>query len=73
LLKITNAKAGLVADTDSTEPGRPTLKRRQPEGTDGDSNDSTGSSSSSSSSDGPPQLKRRDVEPAPAASPTPKP
>jgi predicted Zn-dependent protease len=64
LLKITNAKAGLVADTDSAEPGRPTLKRRQPEGTDGDasSTDSTGTSSSSSS-DGPPQLKRRDAEP----------
>ena len=76
LMKVTNAKAGLVADNDTVDNSRPTLKRRAPENTDGDnSSGSNGSaaSSSSSSSDGPPQLKRRDVEPAPAASPTPKP
>lgn len=68
LLKITNAKAGVTADIDEGDGGKPTLKRRQPESADADQKD-TGTSSSSS--DGPPQLKRRDAEPAP--SPTPKP
>lgn len=68
LLKITNAKAGVTADIDEGDGGKPTLKRRQPDSTDSDQKD-TGTSSSSS--DGPPQLKRRDAEPAP--SPTPKP
>lgn len=52
LLKITNAKAGIPSDLDEGEPGRPTLKRRQP-GSD------AGDSDGSSSSDGPPQLKKR--------------
>ena len=45
LLKITNAKAGIPSDLDESEPGKPTLKRRQPEA-DSDSSDSSGSSSS---------------------------
>ena len=69
LLKITNAKAGITSDIDEGEPGRPTLKRRQPESTD-PVGTSTDGSSSSSSSDGPPKLKKRGEEPAP--SPTPK-
>ncbi|MEO8650156.1 MAG: M48 family metallopeptidase [Acidobacteriota bacterium] len=68
LLKTTNARAGVTTDIDEGEPGRPTLKRRQPESTDPASSDPDGSSSSS---DGPPQLKRKGEEPAP--SPTPKP
>lgn len=67
LLKITNAKAGILNDIDEGDEGRPTLKRRQPDPVDGDSSDPAGSSSSS---DGPPQLKKRG-EPEP--SPTPKP
>lgn len=77
LLKITNAKAGIPSDLDESEPGKPTLKRRQPEA-DSDSSDSSGSSSSDGppqlkkrnepSSDGPPVLKKRD-EPAPSPTP----
>lgn len=68
LMKLTNAKAGVTADYDEGEPGRPTLKKRQP---DADTSDpSTGESSSSSSSDGPPQLKKRG-EPEPTATPKP--
>jgi predicted Zn-dependent protease len=69
LLKITNAKAGVTSDIDENENGRPTLKRRQPEAAVQDPNDK----GSSSSSDGPPQLKRKGEEPAPAPSPTRKP
>ncbi len=65
LMKLTNAKAGISTDYDEGEPGRPTLKKRQP---DADSSDSTGESSSTP--DGPPQLKKRGE---PEASPTPKP
>ncbi len=71
LLKITNAKAGVTTDIDDSENGRPTLKRRQPENSDGDTTNSDGSSSSSS--DGPPQLKKRGDAPEAAPSPTPKP
>lgn len=57
LLRLSNAKAGVTSDIDEGEPGKPTLKKRQPEP---DASDSSGSSSSSSSdSDGPPQLKKR--------------
>lgn len=65
LLKITNAKAGITTDLDEDGNQKPTLKRRQPENTD------PASDSGTSSSDGPPQLKKRDAEPA--ASPSPKP
>lgn len=67
LLRLTNAKAGILRDDAEGEPGRPTLKRRSPEGepgvSDSDSSDSSGSSSSK-----PPQLKRRDqaLEPTPS-------
>jgi beta-barrel assembly-enhancing protease len=71
LLKITNAKAGIVADFDEEDSGKPTLKKRQPDAVDGDSDASNGSSSSSS--EGPPKLKKKDIEPEPAPTPTPKP
>src|SRR5687768_5059137 len=67
LLKLTNAKAGIIADFDDEDTGKPTLKKRQPDAPDLDT-DSPGSSSSSS--EGPPKLKKRDAEPEP--SPTPK-
>lgn len=64
LMKITNAKAGVSADFDSTDESRPTLKKRQP-----DSTDSTDTDGSSSSSDTPPKLKKKDVEPQPSPTP----
>lgn len=67
LLKITNAKANIVADMDDEDNARPTLKKRQPDAPDADTDGS--SSSSSSSSDGPPKLKKRDVEPQPSPTP----
>lgn len=66
LFKITNAKAGILADFDEEDNAKPTLKKRQPDAPDADAGDP-----GSSSSDGPPKLKKRDVEPEP--SPTPKP
>jgi hypothetical protein len=66
LLKLTNAKANIVADIDEEDNSRPTLKKRQPDAPDADV-DSSGSSSSSS--DGPPKLKKRDVEPQPSGTP----
>ncbi len=65
LLKLTNAKAAIVGDFDEEEPGRPTLKRRQPDNP--ADTDSTGESSSTNK-DEPPKLKRRgepDPEPSP--------
>ena len=71
LLKITNARAGVVTDFDEEDQSKPTLKKRQPDAPDGDSGDSSSSSSSTSDS-GPPKLKKRDSsEPEPA--PTQKP
>ncbi len=67
LLRTSNARAGITSDYEDADPGRPTLKRRQPESTDASDADS----GSSSSSDGPPQLKRKEAEPKPAASPSP--
>jgi hypothetical protein len=75
LMRMTNVKATLVADSDEPDPGKPTLKRRQPESSDSqNNNDSSGSSSSSSSSSDstsnePPKLKRRDGQPSPSPSP----
>lgn len=66
LLKITNAKAGVVADYDQTDDSKPTLKKRQPESTDPAGTDGE----SSSTSDGPPKLKKRD-QPDPLPTPTP--
>ena len=68
LLRLTNAKAGVVTDIDEGEPGRPTLKKRQPDAPDdGATND--GSSSSSSAPSGPPKLKKRGEEPSPSPTP----
>ncbi len=73
LMKLTNARAGIVSDVDDEEPGRPTLRRRQP-GDPAEAGDTTGESSSSESSSsesGPPKLQRRG-EPTPAPSPSPE-
>ena len=68
LLKISNARAGVTTDYDQSDDARPTLKKRQPEGT-----DPTGTNGdSSSTSDGPPKLKKRD-DPDPKPTPTPSP
>jgi beta-barrel assembly-enhancing protease len=66
LLKITNAKAGVTSDIDENGDQKPTLKRRQPEGS-----DPADADKGTSSSDGPPQLKKRGEDPAPAATPKP--
>jgi hypothetical protein len=70
LLRLSNVKAGVTSDIDEGEPGKPTLKRRQPE-PDSDST-SPGDSSSSDSKDAPPKLKKRGEEPEPKPSPSPK-
>lgn len=68
LLRLTNAKAGVTTDIDEGDPGRPTLKKRQPDAPDNDAaND--GSSSSSGAPSGPPKLKKRGEEPAPSPTP----
>ena len=67
LLRTSNARAGITSDFEDADPGRPTLKRRQPESTDAPGSDS----GSSSSSDGPPQLKRKEAEQKPVPSPSP--
>lgn len=59
LMRLSNAKAGITGDFDEGEPGKPTLKRRQPTPDSSDSTNSGDSSSSDSSSDGPPKLKKR--------------
>ncbi|MGI8786442.1 MAG: M48 family metallopeptidase [Pyrinomonadaceae bacterium] len=70
LLKLSNVKAGITSDIDENEPGKPTLKRRQPDPDSTDSTDSDGSSSSSK--DAPPKLKKRGDEPAPKPTPSPE-
>lgn len=66
LLKITNARAGVVTDYDQADDSKPTLKKRQPEGSEAPTmNGEPGSSSS----DGPPKLKKRD-QPDPTPTPT---
>lgn len=67
LMKLTNARAGVVTDYDQTDDSKPTLKKRQPDSADPMSSDSD----SSSTSDGPPKLKKRD-QPDPAPSPSPE-
>ena len=59
LLKLTNAKAGIPIDFDEGDPGRPTLKKRQP-----DAPEATDGTEGSSSSSEPPKLKKRGEEPA---------
>lgn len=68
LLKITNAKAAIIGDFDEEEPGRPTLKRRQPTDPNDPAAKSDSTTGDSSSSDEPPKLKRRG-EPEPSPSP----
>jgi hypothetical protein len=70
LLRISNAKAGVTSDIDEGEPGRPTLKKRQP---DADSTDDSGKDSSSTKKDAPPKLKKSGGEPNPIPTPTPQP
>jgi predicted Zn-dependent protease len=59
LFRLSNVKAGVASDIDETEPGKPTLKRRQPEADSTDSTDST----TESSSDAPPKLKNAAMNP----------
>jgi beta-barrel assembly-enhancing protease len=68
LLKISNARAGVINDIDDVENGRPTLKRRQPE-TDSTSPDGSTGESSSDQKDAPPKLKKRGEEPKPMPTP----
>ncbi|MBP6003112.1 MAG: M48 family metalloprotease [Pyrinomonadaceae bacterium] len=68
LMKITNAKAGVLADVDEEGDTKPTLKKRQPEPTD----DPAIADPGSSTSDGPPKLKKRN-EPTSQPSPSPTP
>lgn len=70
LMKLTNAKAGVVTDYDQADDSKPTLKKRQAEPTD-NVGSSDSSSSSSSTSDAPPKLKKRD-QPDPTPSPSPE-
>jgi predicted Zn-dependent protease len=65
LMKLTNAKAGIVADYDNTDDSRPTLKKRQPGDVSSDGTSTVGADSGgSSTSDGPPKLKKRDSSPS---------
>lgn len=57
LMRLSNAKAGVTSDIDEGEPGKPTLKKRQPTPDATDSDSSTTDSSSSDSA--PPKLKKR--------------
>ena len=69
LLRTTNAKAGIISDSNDGDPGRPTLKRRQPE----DPGDPNVGNTDGESSSKPPTLRRRDQEPEPSPSPSPSP
>ncbi len=69
LLKITNARAGVVTDYDNADDSKPTLKKRQPEGSEAPV---MNAEPGSSSSEGPPKLKKRD-QPDPQSTPTPQP
>lgn len=66
LMKITNARAGVVTDYDSPDDSKPTLKKRQAEGSDAPT---VNGEPGSSTSDGPPKLKKRD-QPDPQPTPT---
>lgn len=70
LMRISNAKALSTGDiTDSEEPGKPTLKRRQPEPTDSTDSSSSSDDSNKEKKDAPPQLKKRGEQPQPSPSP----
>lgn len=66
LMKITNARAGITTDFDNPDESKPTLKKRQAEGSEAPTMDGQ---PGSSSSDGPPKLKKRD-QPDPQPTPT---
>jgi len=65
LMRLTNSKALISGDFDEGEPGKPTLKRRQPEADPA----TPGEESSSDKKDAPPQLKKRGSEPEPKPTP----
>jgi hypothetical protein len=71
LMKISNVRTATAGDIENTsEPGRPTLKRRAPENT--DSKDNPSSSDADKQNDkAPPKLVRRDANPQPSPSPSP--
>jgi len=66
LMRLTNAKAGVLVDFDQTDDSRPTLKKRQADSSD------PASTTGESTSDGPPQLKKKN-EPEPKPTPSPQP
>lgn len=67
LLRLSNAKAGVTGDINEGEPGRPTLKKRQPDA-DTTSPDGADKDSSSDKKDAP-KLKKRSGEPEPSPTP----
>lgn len=72
LFRVTNARAGVVTDYDQADDSKPTLKKRQAEGSEAPNLDTGADPGSSSSSDsGPPKLKKRD-QPDPIPTPTPQ-
>lgn len=71
LLRLSNAKAGVISDIDDNDAGKPTLKRRQPDADTTTPNDSDGDSSSTSNN--PPKLKKRGEEPETKPVPSPSP
>lgn len=64
LMRLTNSKALISGDFDEGEPGKPTLKRRQPEADSAEPGES-----SSDKTDAPPKLKKRGSEPDPSPTP----
>ncbi|HMO80982.1 MAG TPA: M48 family metallopeptidase [Pyrinomonadaceae bacterium] len=66
LMRSSNARARILRDGGDDDPGRPTLRRRQPDQSDENTDPSTGTSSST---DERPQLRRRDAEPQPSPTP----
>jgi hypothetical protein len=67
LLRLSNAKAGVTSDIDEGEPGRPTLKKRQPDADTTSPDDATKESSSDKQEA--PKLKKRSGEPEPKPTP----
>jgi predicted Zn-dependent protease len=67
LLRLSNAKAGVTGDIDEGEPGRPTLKKRQPDADTTSPGDATKDSSSDRKDA--PKLKKRGGEPEPSPTP----
>lgn len=73
LMRLSNAKALTVVDSDDSDETRPTLKRRQPtsDGTTDNPGDSSTSNPSDDKTNTPPVLKKRteDTQPTPTPSP----